>query len=88
MNDLTVEQTADDLAKQGLGPAGLGAEAKTDPTFPLRGMLWQYRRRQFFSMIGALDCCWSHSSTTQQRNVACQLLSYMHVVSSCCGTVV
>lgn len=28
MNDLTIEQTADDLAKQGLGPAGLGAEAK------------------------------------------------------------
>lgn len=76
MNDLTIEQTADDLAKQGLGPAGLGAEAKTDPTFPLRGMLWQYRRRPFFNMVGALNCCWR---TQALRNSAMLFARCCHI---------
>ncbi len=52
MNELTVRKTACDLAQQNLGPVDFGTETKTSPKFPLKGMLWEYHRRPFFSMIG------------------------------------
>lgn len=56
MNEFTIERTAADLAAQGLGPAGFGVEATGNPIFPLRGMLWGYQLRTFFSMIGTMAC--------------------------------
>lgn len=60
MNDFTIHRTAEDLAEQGLVPVSLGAEAETEPTFPLPGMLWEYHKRPIFSMIG-MSVCYCHN---------------------------
>ena len=52
INDLTVGSIAADLARERLGPAGLGVAAVATPTFPLQGMLWWVHKRPLFSMTG------------------------------------
>lgn len=52
INDLTIGSIADDLAREGLGPAGLGLATTDTPHFPLQGMLWWTHKRPFFCMIG------------------------------------
>lgn len=56
MNEFTIVKTAADLAAKGLGPAGFGVETTAVSTFPLKGMLWEYQLRPFFSMIGTMAC--------------------------------
>ena len=51
-NDLTIRSIADDLAREGLGPAALGLETADTSHFPLQDMLWWIHKRPFFSMIG------------------------------------
>lgn len=54
INDYTIEQTAIDLCKCGLGSGKLGDPTTDQPAFPLSGMCWWYRMQPFFEMIGAL----------------------------------
>ncbi|KAK9805717.1 hypothetical protein WJX73_001858 [Symbiochloris irregularis] len=51
MNNLTLPIIARDLGRVGLGCGQLGLPTVDEPSFPLRGMLWQEKKRPFFEMI-------------------------------------